>query len=256
MTRATPEVRVVVASNRPDVLERLLLSSLRRQSLAHAVRVVDARAEGHASAAAALNAGAAGGDEPYLLFAHQDVAFDDPDFLARAVALMRALPDLAVAGPVGTIGARWGRRRPVGRFTMGEPPAEVTLGPLGAPTPVTTLDELMLFVPRAWFARQPFDADACPGWHMYGVDYCLSALARGGVPYALPLRVYHLSGGTLDADYYRTLARVARKHRARHRALPTMSESWPTLLPAALQKPWHRVKAAARYALWHGAGIG
>ena len=242
-----PLVSVVCASNDPLVLEQMLLTSLRRQTVAWELRVVDAAAEGLAGCAAALNAGAAGTSAPWLMFVHQDVAFDEPDFLRAAIDLMSPLADLGIAGPIGVAERpASGRMRIVGRWLEGRDRRPVQFAPLDRPTPVQTLDELLLFVPRRVFDRLKFDPVACPDWHLYGVDYCLSVIELGLRPYALPLVVHHLSGGTLTPGYYETLARVVRKHRRRVRVIYTTFENWPTRFPTALLRPLARVRTAAR----------
>ena len=242
-----PLVAVVCAANRPDVLERMLLASLRRQTAAHELRVVDAAAEGFASAAAALNAGAADTAAPWLMFVHQDVAFADADFLKNAVDSMRPLADLGVAGPVGTaLRPPAGKQRVTGRWLAGEPPRLIEINPPAAPTPVQTLDEMLLLVPRAVFDRLQFDPIACPDWHLYAADYCLSLARLGLRSYALPLLVHHLSGGALSGGYYATLRRVVRKHRRDVATICTTFENWPTRFPTALLKPLTKTRTALR----------
>ena len=242
-----PLIAVVCASNDPAVLDRMLLASLRRQTLRWELRVVDARAEGLPSCAAALNRGAAETRAPWLLFVHQDLAFDEPAFLERAIGVLTTLPDLGAAGPIGaTVKPIAGRQRVVGALRMGTPPKPAGGMPIDRPTQVQTLDELMIFAPRAAFERVRFDEAACPDWHLYGVDYCLSCARVGLRAYAVPLDVHHLSGGTLNAGYYATLRRVAAKHRGHVSTISTTSEAWPIRLPSALLRPWHYAKVLAR----------
>lgn len=242
-------VAVVCASNDPVVLERFLITSLRRQTVPWELRVVDAGKEGFKSCAEALNAGAAETSAPWLLFVHQDVGFADERFLERAIEMMTRLPDVGIAGPVGSAEHPVrGKQRLLNRLETGDPPHMVELIPIDGPTEVQTLDEMMLFVPRGVFAQQRFDPVACPDWHLYGVDYCLSVRRLARKSYVLPLLVHHLSGGKLSAGYYHTLKRVVRKHRRAFRRISTTSEVWPTRVPTAALKPWHYVKVLVRNA--------
>ena len=241
-----PLVAVVCAANRPDVLRRMLVASLRQQTAAWELRVVDAEAEKLTGCAAALNAGAADTTAPWLLFVHQDVAFDDPQLLRRAVDLMTPLADLGVAGPVGTARRRanGSPHRVMGRWQSGEERRLIDLAPIVHPQPAQTLDEMMLLVPRGVFDRLQFDPTACPGWHLYGSDYSLSVLRLGLRAYALPLLVHHLSSGRLDAGYFTTLRRLVRKHRDQASAICTPFGCWPTRLPPATLRPLDGVRRA------------
>jgi hypothetical protein len=114
--------------------------------------------------------------------------------------------------------------------------------------PVTTLDELLLIIPRAVFERLPFDQLACPGWHLYGVDYCLTVSRLGLRPYVLPLPVRHLSDGAMNDDYYRTLNRLAAKHRTAG-VIPTTCGNWLTFIPPTWQRGIKRSLAKRRMKL-------
>lgn len=238
---APPVFTIVCASNNPAVLERFLLPSVRTQTVSHELRVVDTVARPYPSAAAALNAGAAGARGRYLLFVHNDVAWDSPDFLRDAAAHLDRLPRVGAAGVIGVSGeGRNQAARYRNAVLAGEPPGVLSGVPRTVPTTVQTADELLLIVPAAEFRAQSFDEETCGGWHLYAVDYCLSARRRGLEVYVLPLLVRHLSGGRVDAAYFRTLGAVVRKHRAANRWIYTTCDPWATFLPLwALRGGYH-----------------
>lgn len=234
-----PEFSVVCVYNDEKVLDEWLLAGLRGQTQRPDLVLVDNRGGRFPSAAAGLNYGGAEASGEYIVFAHQDVRLLGNDWLPRISAMLHGLPALGVAGVAGMRkGKRWGP------FTVGGTPyAERALfvfqGPdkeplerrrtFTSPVEVQTLDEQLLIVPRDVFRSEGFDAETCAGWHLYGVDYSLSARARGLKVYSLPVPVWHRSPGRVDADYYVTLRRVMRKHRA-EKVMYTTCGLWYTSL--------------------------
>jgi hypothetical protein len=133
------------------------------------------------------------------------------------------------------------------------------------PEPVETVDECAFFVPRAVFEQQAFDEQTCEGWHLYAVDYALTLAARGLRTYALPLPLYHRSGGvvlrfcgfaTRDAAYFRALRRVFRKHGHRIDRLHTTCGTWDTRRSVLLQQFPPRLVARALRAWVRQLGSG
>lgn len=124
----------------------------------------------------------------YPILCHQDVFPDQgigaPELLAMLRHLEKLDPDWVVAGNAGV--SRSGRpiRRLVDRFAglSGE-----TL-----PMPVVTLDENFLVLNRR---NTPHCSEALSGFHLYGSDVCLHALASGGSAYVIDFRVTHLGRG-------------------------------------------------------------
>jgi len=232
-----PVFSVVCVHNNEKVLNDWLLEGLKDQDSKFEVILVDNTAGKFKSAAEGLNYGGAKAAGEYLVFIHQDVRLLSSDWLRRAEAFLRALPGLGVAGIAGMIGGKAG-----GIFRAGTIPVKNRIffvyqglekerlefgSASGQPVEVQTLDEQLLIIPREVFLGGKFDAAACGGWHLYGVDYSLSARRRGFRTFALPLPVWHMSGGKLDADYFRTLNKVLEKHSA-EKVLYTTCGLWHT----------------------------
>ena len=246
-----PLFSVICASNRRDVLERFLLPSVRAQDVPYELRVVDTTLERFTSCAAALNMGASGARGHYLLFVHQDVAWEEPDFLRRAAALLDGLPDLAIAGVIGMSDkGKTQAERGRNAVLLGDFPG-VLHGwkPIETPEVVQTVDDQLLILPAHIFRRLSFDAETCVGWHLYAVDYCLSAAQLGLRTYVLPMRVHHLSSGTVDASYFRTLRKVVAKHRRLYPWIYTTCGAWTTRRPVLLQEISTYAHGAVRRAI-------
>lgn len=243
-----PAFSIICASHRPDVLARFLLPSVHSQDLTCELRVVDTTRGGFTSCAAALNAGAAGAKGQYLMFVHQDVAWDSPDFLRRAAALLDGLAQVGAAGIVGMSSKGWSwKKRGRNAVLLGEFPGKLEGWALiESPEAAQTVDDQLLIVPADVFRRLPFDAVTCDGWHLYGVDYCLSVARLGLRVYVLPLLVHHLSPGRVDAEYFRTLRKVLIKHRRRYRWIYTTCAPWTTRLPVLVQQIYAYVQGPVR----------
>lgn len=168
--------------------------------------------EGARAMTLAYNEGLGRTDRTICVFAHQDIYFPH-GWLDRAVARLNALtaldPTWQVAGPYGVdVGGRHVGR--VWDVTM-----EQELGAIGfAPTPVGSLDELVLIVRRDADFR--FDPDL-PHFHLYGTDLVQSALARGRGAYAVELPVVHNNRpiASLRGGYELAYRYTRRKWRAR-----------------------------------------
>lgn len=237
MTR--PVFSVVCVYNNRAVLDNWLLKGLEAQAPVFELLLVDNTGGKFKSAAEGLNHGGARATGEYIVFIHQDVLLIDPLWLRLAEAFLRKLPDLGAAGVAGMVkGGRGGLFR-TGTFPVenracfvyhGNEREIIESGNNSAePIEVQTLDEQLLIVPTAVFRGCGFDAETCSGWHLYGVDYSLSARARGLKIYTLPVPVWHMSAGTLDGEYYRTLRKIIKKHRA-ERMLYTTCGLWYTSL--------------------------
>ncbi|MGE3844815.1 MAG: glycosyltransferase [Vicinamibacterales bacterium] len=214
-------ISVVVVYNDLVQFDAFLRPSLARQSAVHEVLALDNRDHRYTSAAAALNEGARRARGDHLFFVHQDVRLESPSWLDDAEQLLGRLPDLGIAGVSGArpIDEPPGREV-VTCATYDDPPRPAgTI--IDRPVPVETVDECAFFVPRAVATRLPFDERTCDGWHLYAVDYALSAAKLGLSAWALPLPLYHRSTGSLirvmgfstfDWAYFRAVRRVMRKH--------------------------------------------
>jgi GT2 family glycosyltransferase len=229
-------ISVIVVYNDRALFDEMLGASVARQQPRPELIALDNTGGRYGSAAAALNAGAREARGDYLCFAHQDVRFESDDWLVRAEALLRELPEAGIAGVAGSRARPGGDGREiVSLIEDSVPPQRSDHVALTVPERVDTVDECAFFVPRAVWARHAFDERACDGWHLYAVDFSLSVRAAGLLVYALPLPLYHRSAGavvrvlgftTYEGAYFRTLRKVLRKHGARFPRVHTSCGTW------------------------------
>ncbi len=216
--------------NNEKILEEYLLSSLKKQTVPYDLVLIDNTKGEFKSAAEALNFGASKSKGDYLVFIHQDISFTSKQSLEKLEEVLRQLPRQAIAGPAGVIRSN---EKDTGiiftNIMHGEPPTYAGSNRINAPCKVHSLDECMIVIPKEVFDILKFDGTTCNGWHLYGVDYCISASKMNITSYAIPVEVYHKgSSRSINNEYYLTLKKVARKHRSNIDYLYTTIGAWPT----------------------------
>lgn len=139
---------------------------------------------GEASAAGGLDAGLAEADHDVVVLVQQDVYLPrgwDSRFAEQWAAAEQTFGPIGVAGAFGIRGAEH-----VGRVLDRESLLDkrATL-----PAAVDAIDEIVLAVPRGTSLRM----DPALGFHLYGVDLCLSAHAAGIATVVLDVPLFHNS---------------------------------------------------------------
>ena len=199
-----PSIDLAAAVNNRTVLTNCLQRSPDVASGELPLRIY----EGFGSAGAAFERAFAESAADVLVLAHQDV-YLPAGFLERLrgqLAKLDALdPAWGVAGTIGLdadevlTGQAWssGLKRLLGERVK-------------APTPVVTLDELLLIVRRG--SGVGFDPEL-PGFHMYAGDIVQTARSRGLGAYVIDAPVIHHSRPVvrLDAGYRRAYRYMQRK---------------------------------------------
>ncbi len=149
------------------------------------VRLTDANDDPYA----AITRIAQGSTARYPILCHQDVFADQgagaADLLGRLEQLDAEQPDWVVAGNAGVMASGRLLRRLVDGHggSTGEP----------LPLPVVTLDEDFLVLNPV---NRPHCSAGVSGFHLYGADICLHALATGGTAHVIDFPVTHV--GQLD----------------------------------------------------------
>ncbi|AKB77260.1 hypothetical protein MSHOH_0777 [Methanosarcina horonobensis HB-1 = JCM 15518] len=243
-------ISVVCVYNDEKIFNDFLLKSLKNQTAEFELIGIDNTSNEFKSAAVALNYGGIKARNKYIMFAHQDVSFIPDTWLEDAEKFLNSIADLGIAGVAGmSESGNSNQERGRNIIKHGEPPEAWSWGSrIQKPEPVQTLDECLVIVPKSTFDVLKFDEKTCDGWHLYAVDYCLSAKERGFGVYVLPMEVYHLSkggvnrkklksvNGSLPDDYYNNLKKVLKKHANTYKIIYTTCGEWNTIYPVTLQK--------------------
>lgn len=158
--------------------------------------------------------------QPYLCFIHEDAAFLTEGW-GHLLAPQLALPATGVVGFAGSIvkPARLTAWNVCGRdmranyvqHMRGRRHRHHRADGDEAFTPVVTLDGFCLFVRRDVWAQTPFDADACPGFHGYDLDFTLAAATHRTNYVCHTVLVEHHSEGSFSRDWIESLHRLHAK---------------------------------------------
>lgn len=220
-------ISIICVYNDESITGDWLLKSLKDQTVEFELIKIDNTKGAFKSAAEALNYGGKKAKGKYIMFVHQDVNLISNLWLENAEKILDSISDLGIAGVAGMR-----EIKVLGIHKVGTVPIENGIGVIyhglgkepwrcnknfQEPVEVQTLDEQVLIIPRDVFENLKFDGKICAGWHLYGVDYCLSVKQIGFKSYVLPLPVCHLSTGPLteplSESYYVTLNRIIEKHK-------------------------------------------
>jgi hypothetical protein len=149
-------------------------------------------------------------DDPFFVMCHQDVRLDQghgyEELLGTITALDEIDPLWAVAGNAG------GRRNLQLARTLTDPWGGRSSDKF--PARVHTLDENFLIVrTRTGFGC----STGLNGFHLYGPDLCLNAIAAGRTVYVVDFRLRHLSKGNRESNEYKEcVARYIEHWRGRY----------------------------------------
>lgn len=147
-----------------------------------------------------------------VLFAHQDIAFDEDLFMKRIVEMMKENDNriIGVAGmnPSGST---------ISNLRYRNDGAYITRQRVNNPTRVASLDECLFAVSKKLLSKLKFDEINCFHWHLYAVDMCYEAVRSFGTEIiVIPESIYHKEddhGLTTDKYFLRTMWKLTRKYR-------------------------------------------
>jgi len=256
-------ISIVSVYNNEDILNNWLLKSLKDQTVEFELITLDNTRNTFKSVAEALNYGGSKAKGEYIMFVHQDVDLSSNTWLEDVGKMLDSIPNLGIAGVAGVSE----EKHPVGSrlksiIKHGVPPVPVGVPDalIQNPEKVQTLDECLVIVPRSVFNVLTFDEKVCDDWHLYAVDYCLSARKLGFDAYAIPMFIYHRSTGVLTENpfqvilslgpypkgYFHTLEKLLKKHKNHCKyIIYTTCGSWSTSQPLF----WQRVRLTIIYLL-------
>jgi len=222
-----------------EILENHLLRSLKKQSVKYEFIGIDNTRHHFQSAAEALNYGGGKSQGEFIMYAHQDVDLLRESWLEDAHKMLLDIPTFGIAGVAGARpGSSAGDRDIISNIENSIPPQRLGHLGLSFPEKVESVDECLMIVPRKIFEKFRFDNKTCTGWHLYGVDYCLSLSALCYDIYVLPMSIYHRSPSwmQLPPQYFEILKKIIKKHKKNYQRIITTCGVWYTRYPIFLQK--------------------
>ena len=228
-------ISIICGYNNKRLLEKCLLKSLKKQTAKFEIVMLDNSKSVFNSAPKALNYLNKKAKGEYLMFVHQDVYLRDNRWLEKAESFLSSIPNLGIAGTAGRRNIKF-YEIPLVLFGIKKAHIGMVFHKLerkcwsfkiNTPIEVQTLDEQLLIIPKKVFDSLQFDEENCNGWHLYGVEYCLSLKKLGLKSFVLPLSVRHLSKGRFDESYFEILQKILKKHR-REKIISTTMGIWFT----------------------------
>lgn len=202
-------ISVICCYSDQELLNSMLAKSLKKQNCEYETIFVDNTNGRFTSAAAALNFGFSQSKGEYVIFAHQDITFNDLHLLEKIKFNIDLLKGNVIVGLAGVKE----KNKVYTNIKHGVNHEFAGKCRLETPIKIQTLDEVLIATKRKVFEEFMFDEVSCDNWHLYGVDLCLSAKKRGVDSYVIPLEIYHKSTGNVDDNYLKTLGKVVKKHK-------------------------------------------
>jgi len=215
---------IICLFNKYEVFEKCLLKSLKKQLSEYEGIFIDNTENKYSSAAKAFNEAIPKARGKYIIFAHQDIIIEDPEWLMKTEEVLDSLENPGIVGVAGCkenikgvyTNIRHGNdKRYAGHFRVEKP------------LKVQTVDECLFIIPKEIFNYLNFDEKTCYHWHFYAIDFCLQSKLLGYNTYVIPTDLYHLSpGDSLDINYYKTAKRVCQKYRNKYKTINTTCSFW------------------------------
>jgi len=218
-------ISVICCYNNKAAVQSMLCNSLKYQDTEYETVLVDNTQNTFKSAAQALNHGFNLSRGEYIIFAHQDIIFEDKNFLNDIVEYIDFLDGESIIGAAGIKE----KKSVYSNITHGNEQYTVGKYRVTDPVKIQTLDEVLIGVKRSVFQKLYFDDTTCDNWHLYGVDLCLSAKKIGIDSYVIPIVFHHNSGGNVNKGYMDSLSKVVRKHKSEFKQIHTTISSVNTL---------------------------
>ena len=268
-------ISVICVYNNKRLLDDWLLKSLNNQSVKYELITLDNTSRQFKSAAQAYNHGGKKASGNHLMFVHQDVCLCPDSCLENTEEILDGLTNF---GAVGAAGIAEGCKRVFSNLRQGPSLLEpLSFIHIDSPAKVQTLDECLIIIPKSVFDTLSFDEKMCDDWHLYAVDYCLSAKKLGFDIYAIPMTIQHMSivnvaettsqlirrFGIFPKGYYQTLKKILNKHRYFVKKIYPTTGNWRTGRFLVLQRIWtiiplvfiaFLIKIGIRY-LWRKSGL-
>ncbi len=233
-------ISIVCIHNNKKILDNYLMEGLNKQKIDYELILIENSKSKFKSAAEALNYGGKKAQGNYIIFAHQDVNFDSQNWLEDMEKYVDNLPNLGIAGIAGK---SEDSKEVITNVKHGNSPHFAGKVQIKKPVPVQTLDECLLIIPKNVFNTLKFDEKTCDGWHLYGVDYCLSVKMLNLDVYVFPLPIHHKSSGDpFSNEYYHTLGKLFKKHGSSYKIIRTTVSDWNTGYPVVIQQKWFWLK--------------
>lgn len=215
---------IICIYNSKNKLNDYLEKSLQNQTVKCEEIFIDNTDKKYKSAAQAFNIAARKAKGDYLMFVHQDVCLVGNDWIEKTESMLSKIDGLGVAGVAGckkdTDGIYTNVKEGIDNIYAGRYRVNDAIE-------VQTVDECLFIIPKQVFKHISFDEKCCNDWHLYAVDYCLSAIKSNYKIYVIPNEIYHRSNSeSMNVNYYKTLKNIYRKYKNDFVNIRTTMGNW------------------------------
>lgn len=182
-----------------------------------------------------------------LVFSHDDIEIASPDFAARLLRRLENHDLIGIAGTSRLVSGNWINggwphlHGQVGSEVSKPGSLIVTVYQVAGPTAagVEALDGVFLAARREVVERVGFDEATFDGWHLYDLDFSLSAHAAGfRTAVCNDICLIHDSIGTYSEDWQRYARRFEEKHRERLRGRGELQATELCWIEVASREEW------------------
>lgn len=211
-------VSLISVYNKPQLLNEMIESAKKQKNIEVEFISIDNTSHQFSSASKALNYGTDQATGDVIVYLHQDIEFMSDDVLEYIYDYATENKKI-IFGSAGVNDKGTDKDVVILTAMHGYEGENRTID---KPTKALTLDECLIACHKSCMEKLRFDEDVCDGWHLYGADLCLQAINFAGMSvYAVPLNVWHKSGGCADTSYFDTQDRLAEKYKRYHKVINT-----------------------------------
>lgn len=221
-------ISIVCAYNNEEILNKALKKTLEQQvGIEYELLAIDSKIYDFKSAAETLNYAGDKANGEYIIFAHQDIVFENKNDLINLYNLCRK-NKFGIAGVAGCVYEN-GTFYTISNIHHGKEHKLATTKALGTqPKEVDSLDECLIIVPKNIFQKYKF-SNLGKTWHLYGTDYSLKMKVNGYKVLVLPIDLWHLSeGASLNPNYFDAIKKLAKQYKDKTGYIYTIFGYWPT----------------------------
>lgn len=206
-------VTIICCYTNENMFKEFVLNSLSKQNKEYKLIGIDNREGIYKSASSAYNAVLPSIDTEYCVFLHQDIAFDQCDFLEQVENFLRNNKN-SIYGFCGMSndGVVYSNLR------YKQTDLYITAHQISKDTLCESVDECCFAIStRRLKLLGGFDEDICDGWHLYAVELSIRNYVKNGNCYISPLSIYHkadnIGGLETDNNFLRSMRRICLKYK-------------------------------------------
>lgn len=212
------KISLISVYNNQQLLDEMVASAKKQKNVEVELITIDNTNKRFSSASKALNYGTDKATGDVLVFLHQDIEFMNDDVL-EFIYDYATENKTTVFGSAGVNDKGTDKNVKILTAMYGYEGENKTID---KPTKALTLDECLIACHQSCMKKLRFDENICDGWHLYGADLCLQAIDFAGMfVYAVPMNVWHKSGGCADTSYFDTQDKLAEKYKKYHTVINT-----------------------------------